>query len=80
MKKISLLFIALVAITSAKADLVVDSLGTVHMEKAELGLTDIDNANIENATASKINYEHCNCSMSYKRLYRRMFRRIFYKQ
>lgn len=31
MKKITLLFIALVAITSAKADLVVDSLGTVHV-------------------------------------------------
>ncbi len=31
MKKFSLLFIALVAITSAKADLVVDSLGTVHV-------------------------------------------------
>lgn len=69
MKKFTLLFIALVATFSAKADLIVDSLGTVRMGRgiinvAELGLTDIenghidiatiDNANIENATSSKI--------------------------
>lgn len=65
MKKLALLLIALIAITSAKADLVVDSLGTVHMENAELGLIDIDNANIENATASKINTDTINAQFAY---------------
>lgn len=65
MKKLAFLLIALIAITSAKADLVVDSLGTVHMENAELGLTDIDNANIENATASKINTDTINAQFAY---------------
>ena len=42
MKNFSLLFIALVAITSAKADLVVDSLGTVTMDQSIINTATID--------------------------------------